>query len=65
MRSKKSLFCIIIALAVAVSFLLIQAETSLAKSMTLKVSHQFARGDVRDQMVGYLVKWSPNAPMAK
>ena len=50
MRSKKSLFCIIIVLAVAVSFLLIQAETSLAKSMTLKVSHQFAKGDVRDQM---------------
>ena len=50
MRSKKSLFFIIIVLAVAVSFLLIQAETSLAKSMTLKVSHQFAKGDVRDQM---------------
>ncbi|MCP4630340.1 MAG: hypothetical protein GY850_43560 [bacterium] len=50
MMSKKSLFCIIIVLAVAVSFLLIQAETSLAKSMTLKVSHQFAKGDVRDQM---------------
>lgn len=50
MRSKKSLFIIIIVLAVAVSFLLIQAETSLAKSMTLKVSHQFAKGDVRDQM---------------
>jgi len=50
MRSKKSLFCIIIVLAVAVSFVLIQAEPSLAKSMTLKVSHQFAKGDVRDQM---------------
>jgi len=50
MRTKKSLFCIIIVLAVAVSFLLTQAETSLAKSMTLKVSHQFAKGDVRDQM---------------
>ena len=50
MRSKKSLFCISIVLAIAVSFLLIQAETSLAKSMTLKVSHQFAKGDVRDQM---------------
>ena len=50
MMSKKSLSCIIIVLAVAVSFLLIQAETSLAKSMTLKVSHQFAKGDVRDQM---------------
>ena len=50
MRSKKSLFFIIIVLTVAVSFLLIQAETSSAKSMTLKVSHQFAAGDVRDQM---------------
>jgi TRAP-type C4-dicarboxylate transport system substrate-binding protein len=37
-------------LAVAVSFLLIKAETSSANSMTLKVSHQFAAGDVRDQM---------------
>jgi TRAP-type C4-dicarboxylate transport system substrate-binding protein len=50
MRSKKSLFSIIIVLAVAASFLLIQAETSSAKSMTLKVSHQFAAGDVRDKM---------------
>ena len=50
MRSKKSLCSIIIVLAVAVSFLLIQADTSFAKSMTLKVSHQFAKGDVRDQM---------------
>jgi len=48
--SKKSVFCIIIVLAVAVSFLLIQAETSSAKSMTLKISHQFAAGDVRDKM---------------
>jgi len=50
MRSKKSLYCIVFVLAVAVSFLLIQAETSIAKSMTLKVSHQFAKGDVRDLM---------------
>ena len=50
MRSKKSLFCMTVILAVAVSFLFIQAETSLAKSMTLKVSHQFAAGDVRDKM---------------
>lgn len=48
--SKKSFFCILVVLAVAASFLLMQAETSLAKSMTLKVSHQFAKGDVRDQM---------------
>ena len=50
MMSKKSMFYAIIVLAVAISFLLIQADTSLAKSMTLKVSHQFAKGDVRDQM---------------
>jgi len=50
MMSKKSIFYAIIVLAVAISFLLIQADTSLAKSMTLKVSHQFAKGDVRDQM---------------
>ncbi len=50
MRSKKSLFCMTVILAVAVSFLLIQAEASLARSMTLKVSHQFAAGDVRDKM---------------
>ena len=50
MRFKKSLFCFIIVLTVSVSFLLIKAETSSAKSMTLKVSHQFAAGDVRDQM---------------
>jgi TRAP-type C4-dicarboxylate transport system substrate-binding protein len=50
MRSKKSLFLVIIVLAVTVSFLLINADTSRAKSMTLKVSHQFAAGDVRDKM---------------
>ena len=50
MRSKKSLVYLFVILAVAVSFLLIKAETSSAKSMTLKVSHQFAAGDVRDQM---------------
>lgn len=50
MRSKRSLICFIVILAVSVSFLLIKAETSSAKSMTLKVSHQFAAGDVRDQM---------------
>ncbi|MGB5751132.1 MAG: TRAP transporter substrate-binding protein DctP [Desulfobacterales bacterium] len=50
MKSRKTLLFIGITLAVAFSFLFIQAETSLAKSMTLKVSHQFAKGDVRDQM---------------
>ncbi|UCD80173.1 MAG: TRAP transporter substrate-binding protein DctP [Desulfobacterales bacterium] len=50
MKSRKSLFCFLIVLAVAVSFVLINAETSSAKSMTLKISHQFAAGDVRDKM---------------
>ena len=50
MRSKKSLIGLIFVLAVAVSFGLIQADTSWAKSMTLKISHQFAAGDVRDRM---------------
>ena len=50
MKSRKTLLFIGITLAVAFSFLFIHADTSLAKSMTLKVSHQFAKGDVRDQM---------------
>ncbi len=50
MRSKRSLIYFFVILAVTVSFLLMKAETSSAKSMTLKVSHQFAAGDVRDQM---------------
>ncbi len=50
MRSSKTLIYLSITLAVAFAFMFVQAETSLAKSMTLKVSHQFARGDVRDQM---------------
>ena len=50
MRSSKTLIYVCITLAVAFAFMFVQAETSLAKSMTLKVSHQFARGDVRDQM---------------
>ena len=50
MRSSKTLFYVCITLAVAFSFMFIQAEPSLAKSMTIKVSHQFAKGDVRDQM---------------
>ena len=50
MKSKKSLFGLAIVLVVAVSFVLVQADTSCAKSMTLKISHQFAAGDVRDKM---------------
>ena len=37
-------------LTVAIALILIQTETSSAKSMTLKISHQFAAGDVRDKM---------------
>jgi TRAP-type C4-dicarboxylate transport system substrate-binding protein len=50
MRSKSFLSnaCIILALTLSIVFL--QTEMSSAKSMTLKVSHQFAAGDVRDQM---------------
>jgi TRAP-type C4-dicarboxylate transport system substrate-binding protein len=44
---KTSLYACII---LAVAFLSFHVETSWAKSMTLKVSHQFAAGDVRDQM---------------
>ena len=50
MRTKKTLFCLIVVLAVSVLLMFVKADVSWAKSMTLKVSHQFAAGDVRDQM---------------
>jgi TRAP-type C4-dicarboxylate transport system substrate-binding protein len=50
MRSKQFLFNTVIIGAVTFSMMLLTAATSHAKSMTLKVSHQFAAGDVRDQM---------------
>ena len=50
MRSNKTLLYICIALAVTFSLMFMELETSWAKSITLKVSHQFAAGDVRDQM---------------
>jgi TRAP-type C4-dicarboxylate transport system substrate-binding protein len=50
MRSKQFLFYTVIIGAVALSMMLLPAATSHAASMTLKVSHQFAAGDVRDQM---------------
>ena len=50
MRSKKTLVYVCIALVVTFSLMFIQSETSWAKSITLKVSHQFAAGDVRDKM---------------
>jgi TRAP-type C4-dicarboxylate transport system substrate-binding protein len=50
MRTKKTLLYVCIVLVVAFSLMFIESETSWAKSITLKVSHQFAAGDVRDQM---------------
>jgi TRAP-type C4-dicarboxylate transport system substrate-binding protein len=50
MRTKKTLFYSAVILAVAVTLTFVKADISWAKSMTLKVSHQFAAGDVRDQM---------------
>ena len=50
MKSKKLLFTSFIIFAVAFSMIFLKPGTSCAKSMTLKVSHQFAAGDVRDMM---------------
>ncbi len=50
MRSKQNLFRTGIILAIAFGLMIVHSEMSFAKSMTLKVSHQFAAGDVRDQM---------------
>jgi TRAP-type C4-dicarboxylate transport system substrate-binding protein len=50
MRTKKTLFCLIVVLAVSAFLMFVKTDVSWAKSMTLKVSHQFAAGDVRDQM---------------
>ena len=50
MRSKRFLLHMVIIGAVAFSMMLLPASSSHAGSMTLKVSHQFAAGDVRDQM---------------
>jgi TRAP-type C4-dicarboxylate transport system substrate-binding protein len=50
MRSKQFLLKIAMILAIAFSIMILHAGMSWAKSMTLKVSHQFAAGDVRDQM---------------
>ena len=50
MRSKQFLFHMLIIGAVSFSMMLFPAAKSHAASMTLKVSHQFAAGDVRDQM---------------
>ena len=50
MRTKETLFYSIVILAVSVLLMFVKDDVSWAKSMTSKVSHQFAAGDVRDQM---------------
>jgi TRAP-type C4-dicarboxylate transport system substrate-binding protein len=50
MSSRKSFFYSGIILVVAFAIAFFNTQTSFAQSMTLKVSHQFAAGDVRDKM---------------
>jgi TRAP-type C4-dicarboxylate transport system substrate-binding protein len=50
MKSKKLLFTSFIIFGVAFSIIFFKTGVSCARSMTLKVSHQFAAGDVRDMM---------------
>jgi TRAP-type transport system periplasmic protein len=50
MKSKKLFFGLLIIIVVAFSMIFLKPGISCAKSMTLKVSHQFAAGDVRDKM---------------
>jgi len=50
MKSRKLLITSCIIFAVAFSMIFFKTGTSCARSMTLKVSHQFAAGDIRDMM---------------
>jgi TRAP-type C4-dicarboxylate transport system substrate-binding protein len=50
MSVRRVLFNVTIFFAVAFSLVFLQTNVSSAKSITLKVSHQFAAGDVRDMM---------------
>ncbi|NIO86778.1 MAG: hypothetical protein GTN68_40150, partial [Candidatus Aminicenantes bacterium] len=50
MNSKKCFGMLTIAFVLVAWVLLFNTASSQAKSMTLKVSHQFAEGDVRDRM---------------
>jgi hypothetical protein len=50
MNSKQFLLKTALILAIIFSIMILHTGMSSAKSMTLKVSHQFAAGDVRDQM---------------
>ncbi len=50
MKSRKLFFVSFIIFAVTFSMIFLKTGTSCAKSITLKVSHQFAAGDIRDMM---------------
>jgi len=50
MSAKQSLLKAALILAIVFSLMILHTGMSSAKSITLKVSHQFAAGDVRDQM---------------
>lgn len=50
MQTKKTLTFLSILIIVAFALTFLTTTTTFAKSMTLKVSHQFAAGDVRDKM---------------
>jgi TRAP-type C4-dicarboxylate transport system substrate-binding protein len=50
MRIKKLYLALCVIVAVAFSMVFFKPANCLARSMTLKVSHQFAAGDVRDMM---------------
>ena len=50
MRSKQFILKTALILTIVCSIMIFHAGMSYAKSMTLKVSHQFAAGDVRDEM---------------
>ena len=50
MNSKKLLFTSFIIFGVAFSIIFFKTGVSCARPMTLKVSHQFAAGDIRDMM---------------
>lgn len=51
MKCRRSILYVLVLVVVAFSLVLLQGGPCFAKKMTLKVSHQFAPGDVRDKMV--------------
>ena len=50
MKPGRMLFVVCIISAVCFSLVVLKPAVSSARSVTLKVSHQFAAGDVRDKM---------------